>query len=154
MAEAKIEIKVGTFSFTGEGTEKWLSDELHKLLTKLPELVKIAPAKSEDDDDEAGEAGANTNKNGKLGTLATFLRDNNATDNQIKKFLATAVWLHDTTKKDRLQTGDVKKALKKANQSKLANASAALNQNVTKGHAEKDGGGFFVTDPGRKSLGL
>lgn len=151
MAEAKIEIKVGAFSFTGEGTEKWLSDELHKLLAKIPELVEIAPPESKGDD--AG-AGANAKKSGKPGTLASFLRDNNATDNQNKKFLAAAVWLHDTTEKDRLKTGDVKKALRNANQTKLANASDALNQNVSKGHAEKDGGGFFVTEPGRKSLGL
>ncbi len=153
MAEAKIEIKVGTFSFTGEGTEKWLSGELDKLLAKLPELVEIAPP-PESGGDDAGAAGAKGKKNGKLGSLANFLRDNNATDNQIKKFLATAVWLHDTMGKDRLKTGDVKKALQQANQPKLSNASAALNQNVGKGHAEKDGGGFFVTDPGRTSLGL
>lgn len=150
MAEAKIEIKVGTFSFTGEGTEKWLSGELDKLLAKLPELVEIAPPEGEDDD-----AGAGTKtKKGKLGSLANFLKDNNATDNQVNKFLATAVWLHDTTGKNRITTGEVKKALQKANQPKLTNASAALNQNVGKGHAEKDGSSFFVTDPGRTSLGL
>lgn len=151
MAEAKIEIKVGTFSFTGEGTEKWLSGELDKLLTKLPELVEIAPPENKDDD--AG-AGAKVKKNGKLGTLANFLRDKTATDSQVKKFLATAAWLHDTTGKDRLTTGEVKNALRKANQPKVNNPSDALNQNVGKGHAEKDGGSFFITDPGRASLGL
>jgi hypothetical protein len=148
MAEAKIEIKVGTFSFTGEGTEKWLSGELDKLLTKLPELVEIATPESEDDDAPAPPI----KKNGKLGTLAHFLRDKSATESQVKKFLATAVWLHDTTKKDRLTTKEVKDALKKANQPKVNNPSDALNQNVTKGHAEKDGGSFFITDPGRESL--
>ena len=42
MADAKIEIKVGAFSFSGEGTEKWLSGELEKLLAKIPELVDVA----------------------------------------------------------------------------------------------------------------
>jgi len=155
MAEAKIEIKVGALSFTGEGAEKWLSVELDKLLTKLPELVDIAPPESDGDDagDAAG-AGAKGNKTTKHGTLAHFLRERSATENQVKKFLATAVWLHDTTEKDRITTGEVKKALQKANQSKITNPSDALNQNVTKGHAEKDGGSFFVTDPGRESLGL
>lgn len=152
MAEAKIEIKVGSFSFTGEGTEKWLSDELDKLLARIPELVEIAPAESGDGGDSAG-AAPKAKKNGRLGTLATFLRDKSATDNQVKKFLATAVWLHDTTGKDRLTTGEVKAALKKANQTKINNPSDALNQNVGKGHAEKDGGSFFVTDPGRTSFG-
>jgi hypothetical protein len=151
MADAKIEIKVGAFSFTGEGTEKWLSSELEKLLAKIPELVEVAPAEPTGDDDPP--AGGNKKK-GKLGSLAHFLREKSATDNQIKKFLATAVWLHSTTGKDRLTTGEVKAALKNANQSKINNPSDALNQNVGKGHAEKDGGSFFVTDPGRASLGV
>jgi len=45
MAEAKIEIKVGAMSFSGEGSEKWLSQELDKLLKKIPQIVKIAPEK-------------------------------------------------------------------------------------------------------------
>jgi len=150
MAEAKIEIKVGVFSFTGEGTEKWLSDELEKLLAKIPELVQIAPAENGDH----SEAGTKAKKNGNLGTLANFLRDKSATDNQVKKFLATAVWLHDTTGKTRLTTGEIKTALKNASQPKLTNPADCLNSNVTKGHCEKDGAnGFFVTDPGRTSLG-
>jgi hypothetical protein len=158
MAEAKIEIKVGAFSFTGEGTEKWLSGELDKLLTKLPELVEIALPEDgggEDAGAGAGAAAAAAKKTGKLGSLPNFLKDKNATTNQVKKFLATAVWLHDTTGKDRITTGDVTKALKNASQNKLTNPSDALNQNVGKGHAEKDGdSGFFVTEPGRTSLGL
>lgn len=70
----------------------------------------------------------------------------------MKKFLATAIWLHDTTGNERLETADVVKALSKANQPKL-NAAQCLNNNVGKGHAEKDGDRFFVTEPGRTSLG-
>jgi hypothetical protein len=150
MAEAKIEIKVGTFTFTGEGTEKWLSGELDKLLAKLPELVEIAPVPALSNDGAA----AKTKNNGKLGTLAGFLAERNAKDNQVKKFLATAIWLHDTTGKDRLTTREVRKALNIANQGKLTNPAACLNNNVTKGHAEKDGSSFFVTEPGRTSLGV
>jgi hypothetical protein len=153
MAEAKIEIKVGAFSFTGEGTEKWLTGELDKLLGKLPELVEIAPQEKEGADAGAS-AATNAKKNGKVSSLPNFLKEKSATDNQVKKFLATAVWLHDTTGKDRLTTGEVKKALQNASQSKLGNASDALIKNVSKGYAEKDGGGFFVTEPGRESLGM
>jgi hypothetical protein len=146
MAEAKIEIKVGAISFVGEGTEKWLSEELEKLLAKIPELVEIAPSESGSSNGAGTEA--KSKKNGKLGSLSTFLRERNATDNQIKKFLATAVWLHDTTGRDRITTGEVAKALKNASQIRLTNASDALNQNVGKGYAEKDGdSGFFVTEP-------
>ena len=150
MAEARVEIKVGAFSFTGEGTEKWLSGELDKLLAKFPELISVAPPETEGGD--AGAAAKAQNK-GKLGTLASFLKGKSATGNQVKKFLATAVWLHDTTRRDRLTTGDIRQALKDAHQTRLANPADVLNQNITKGHAEKDGGSFFVTEPGRTSLG-
>lgn len=43
MADAKIELKVGAVSFSGEGSEKWLSDELEKVLKKIPELTEVAP---------------------------------------------------------------------------------------------------------------
>jgi hypothetical protein len=94
-----------------------------------------------------------TRKKGKVGHLSAFLKDKNATSNQVKKFLATAVWLHDSTGKDRITTAEVRAALKNANQGKLTNPAGCLNQNVGKGHAEKDGGSFFVTEPGRTSLG-
>jgi hypothetical protein len=151
MADAKIEIKVGAFSFTGEGTEKWLSGELEKLLAKIPELVEVAPAEPVGDGNQpAGGA----KKKGKLGTLPNFLKEKSAVDNQVKKFLATAIYLHDTTGKHRLTTSEVRHALKSANQPKLTNPANCLNQNVSKGHTEKDGtSGFFVTDAGRTSLG-
>jgi|HubBroStandDraft_1064217.scaffolds.fasta_scaffold00085_14 hypothetical protein len=154
MADAKIDIKVGAISFAAEGSEKWLSGELDKVLAKAPELAAITPAEPQDNDRGGGD-GAQTKhaKKGKLGTLAHFLKEKSATSNQVKKFLATAVYLLDTTGKDRLTTGDVKAALKNANQTKLNNPSECLNQNVGKGYAEKDGGSFFVTDPGRTSLG-
>src|SRR5579872_6272469 len=149
MADAKIDIKIGAISFAAEGSEKWLSGELDKVLAKAPELAAITPAEPENGDG----GGTKHAKKGKLGTLAHFLKEKSATSNQVKKFLATAAYLHDTTGKDRLTTGEVKTALKNANQTKLNNPSDCLNQNVGKGHAEKDGGSFFVTDPGRTSLG-
>jgi hypothetical protein len=151
MADAKIEIKVGAFTFSGEGTEKWLSGELEKLLVKIPELVDVAPVSGDGEDVGAGGAGAK--KKGKIGTLAAFLKEKNATSNQVKKFLATAVWLLESTGKDRITTAEVRTALKNANQTKLNNPADCLNQNVGKGHCEKDGGSFFVTEPGSTSLG-
>lgn len=152
MSEAKIEIKAGAFSFTGEGTEKWLSSELDKLLAKLPDLVELSPPES--GGDENGGGPPKPKKGVKLGTLASFLRDKSATENQVKKFLVAALWLHDTTGKERLTTREVRKALSDAKQSKLTNPAACLNQNVSKGYAEKDGSTFFLTEPGRASLGL
>jgi hypothetical protein len=152
MADAKIEIKVAGFSFTGEGTEKWLSGELEKLLAKIPELVEVAPAEPAGDGGDKPAGG--TKKKGKLGTLPDFLKEKSAVSNQVKKFLVTAIYLHDTTGRDRLTTSEIRNALRSANQPKLTNPANCLNQNVSKGHTEKDGtNGFFVTDAGRTSLG-
>ena len=155
MADAKIDIKIGAVSFAAEGTEKWLSGELDKVLAKAPELAALAPAEPAGGGGNGGGDDTETKrgKKGNVGTLAHFLKEKNANDNQRKKFLATAAWLHDKTGDSRLTTGQVKKALSTNSQGKLANASASLNDNVGQGHAEKDGKGFFVTDAGRTSLG-
>jgi hypothetical protein len=147
MAESKVEIGVGAFFFRGEGSEEWLTAELEKAMRRFPELVKIAPA----DAVANSAAGGHAIKAG--GTLAAFLKTKNATSNQVRKFLSTAIWLHDRDKKDRLTTGDVTKALADNQQSRLSNASDCLNQNVGKGLCEKDGKGFYVTEEGRAEIG-
>jgi len=156
MADAKIDIKIGAVSFAAEGSEKWLSGELDKVLAKAPELATI-PLNGDDSGANEEETKGGTQrkpKKGKVsGTLAEFLKNKNAQTNQVKKFLATAVFLHDTTGRDRITTSEVRTALKNAHQQKLTNPAGCLNKNVAKGFAEKDGSSFFVTDPGRTSLG-
>ena len=154
MADAKIDIKIGAVSFAAEGSEKWLSGELDKVLTKAPQLAAIAPAEPAGGGGGGGDDTQTKHaKKGNVSTLPHFLQEKNANASQRKKFLATAVWLHDKTGESRLTTAQVKKALSTNSQGKLANASASLNDNVGRGHAEKDGKGFFVTDVGRTSLG-
>jgi hypothetical protein len=153
MAEAKIEIKVGAVSFSGEGEGKWLSEQLDKVIEKLPQLASVAPAQPSDGGGGGGGAPTHPIKKGNVGTLAAFLTGKKATSNR-RKFLATALWLHDSTGNPRITTGEVKQALKNNSQGKLANASSSLNDNVAKGWCEKDGAsGFFVTDPGRTEIG-
>ena len=41
MSDTKISIKVGHVEFSGEGNEKWLSEQLDKILVKVPELLRI-----------------------------------------------------------------------------------------------------------------
>ena len=157
MADSKLEIKVGSVSFSGEGTGEWLGKQLDKVLAKIPELIAIAPP-----DASSGGSGIGTGGNenppagggGVSGTLAAYLKATGSTAIQVRKFLATAVWLHDTQKKARLSTTDVSSALKHNNQGRLANASDALAQNVAKGNCEKDGKKqFYVTPEGRARLG-
>lgn len=152
MADAKIEIKVGTVSFTGEGSEKWLSEQLDKMLEKLPELAQAAPA-SADDSGVGGDSGARARATKSQGTLANLLREKNATTNQVRKFLATAIWVIDRGKRDRITTADVSKALSDNHQKALGNPADCLNRNVSKGFCEKEGKEFFVTDDGRTEIG-
>jgi hypothetical protein len=152
MADAKIEIKVGAVSFIGEGTEKWLSEQLEKMLEKLPELADAAPASNQADGGSAAGTGSPARGSQSQGTLAKFLTDKNATSNQIRKFLATAIWVIDKGKHERIATADVTKALSDNHQRALGNADC-LNKNVRKGFCEKAGREFFVTDEGRADIG-
>jgi autotransporter translocation and assembly factor TamB len=42
MPDAKIQLKVGTIEFSGEGSEAWLALQLDKLLEKAPALAALA----------------------------------------------------------------------------------------------------------------
>lgn len=159
MADARIDIKVGAVSFSAEGTEKWLSGELDKVLEKAPRLANIVPTQiggssggASDRGRESSDAGPSTR--GKVkGTLAGFLKESRATTNQVRKFLATATWLQENDNKERLTTKDVTKALSDAKQVALTNASQCLAQNVKQGFCQKDGKKqFYVTPEGKEDL--
>jgi hypothetical protein len=153
MAEAKISIKVGHVEFSGEGDSKFLGDQLDKVLDKLPELTNAASNGAGDTGSETGAGAIGQGTAAKGTTLASFLKAKAATTNQTRKFLATAVWLHDTKGKDRLTTSEVSQALVDAKQLGLSNASQSLNNNIKQGFCHKDGKKqFFVTDEGREEL--
>lgn len=154
MSESKIQFKVGIVEFSGEGNQDWLASQLKLVLDKVPELLKLELANpSLISSNNGGAAPPKLNLTGKPKNLSLFLKEKGATTNQVKKFLATAAFLQLGGKK-RLSTGDITKAIKDANQTKLVNASDCLNQNVKKGHSEKDGGEFFVTSHGFSELSI
>jgi hypothetical protein len=155
MSDSKIQIKVGNVEFSGEGNQEWLTSQLDKILEKVPELNKIEPKASNGISGNNDEVKDKAVSNGTRSfNLATFLKENNATVQQVKKFLATAACLQLNGKR-RLNTTDITEALRNVHQTKLNNASDCLNQNVKKGHCEKDGGNeFFVTADGFSELGL
>ncbi len=146
MADAKIEVKVGSVSFTGEGSENWLSSQLDKVIKHMPDLVKVAPQPA-----SSGEQGSDA-KPQRVGTLASFLNAKGAKNNKTRKFLATALWLQDGGK-NRMGTGDVTKALDDNNQGKVGNAAQCLINNTKQGFCAKDGKQFYVTDEGRTEIG-
>lgn len=146
MADAKIEIRVGEVSFSGEGGETWLAAQLEKVIKHLPDLVKVAPPPPTGGRDHH----VTTKHTGPKGTLAQFIAAHGK-DSQTRKFLATAVYL-DPTGDKRLTTRDVSDALKNGRQGKLTNPAQSLNDNVKQGFCEKDGKQFYVTEAGRSEV--
>ena len=155
MTDAKLEIKVGAVTFTGEGSEKWLAEQLKSVLDKLQELTQIS---AESATPQSGRTGGELphKSGGKEGrpktTLAAFIKECKATTNQSRKFLATAAWLHDSEGKNRIATKDVTEALSKHNQGKLTNAGQCLVNNAKPGYIVKEGKQFYVSDQGREEL--
>jgi hypothetical protein len=151
MSEAKIDIKIGQIQFSGEGDQDWVAKQLDKIIAQAEKLIQLAPTDNPQDDGDGHHKPMGNDATIAKKTLPLFLGEKNATSNQVKKFLATAVWL-EAKGKQKMTTGDVGKALKDSKQNKLGNASDCLRQNISKGHCEKDGKDFFVTDDGKKSL--
>jgi hypothetical protein len=152
MSESKIEIKIGQITFSGQGEQDWIAKQLDKILAQAEKLIQLATVSGESDEevDDGRKAMGKDNTIAKK-TLPAFLQEKNATTKQVKKFLATAVWL-EAKGRNRISTSDVTKALNDAHQKRLGNAADCLNQNVTKGYCQKDGNQFFVTDEGKNSL--
>ncbi|PYJ68481.1 MAG: hypothetical protein DME76_12180 [Verrucomicrobia bacterium] len=150
MADVKIQMKIGEVEFSGEGEQAWVGAQLDRILKAAPTIVSSTPRASDSSPHSRTSVTA-PDSNATAQTLASFLRDKNASTNQVKRFLATAVWLG-AKGKNRLTTADVTRALKDSNQSRLGNPADCLNKNVAKGHCEKDGKEFFVTTEGAASL--
>jgi hypothetical protein len=148
MSEAKLQVKIGDVEFSGEGDKAWIETQLNKILKAAPAIVATRPAGQRH---VAHVASDDQNQAGAAQPLASFLRDKGAATSQVRKFLATAVWLH-AKGKNRLSTADVTRALKDSNQSRLGNPADCLNKNVAKGHCEKDGKDFYVTTEGHASM--
>jgi len=150
MPDAKIDITIGALTFHAEGEQKWVSEQLDKMFTHAESLSSIAPpekivANATDHTPMASDPDIAKK------TLATLLKEKNASSKQVQKFLATAIWL-ESKGNARTSTSDVVKALKDSNQSRLGNPADCLNQNVKKGFCEKDGDKFFVTTEGKAAL--
>lgn len=83
--------------------------------------------------------------------LIDFLREKNSEKNQVKKFLATAVYLH-SQGDEKFSTPSISRVLKASNSEKLINASDCLNKNEKKGFCIKEGKEFILTEAGIRSI--
>lgn len=43
MSESRLQLKVGIVEFSGEGNSEWLSEQLDKVLLKIPEYIQSRP---------------------------------------------------------------------------------------------------------------
>src|SRR5690242_10254535 len=139
MAESKVEFSVGAISFSGEGNEHWLAEQLDKVIAAAPALAAHGAPKSTSGGNLIADAGSDDTFQS---TLATYLKTKNAEKSQPLKFLATADWLRLRGAKS-IKTSDVTKALSDNHQGRLGNASDCLNKNVAKGFCEKSADGFY-----------
>lgn len=149
--QGKIEVTIGRVVFSGEGTQDWLAEQLNKVL----EAAKNQSASSNEPEVIIAEVVQNDPTAAvakKVGSLANYLKSNNATTSQVRRFLTTAGWLVKRGNSS-LKTGDVTKALKDNQQSRIGNPADALNQNVSKGFCEKTSDGFFITPEGWEEIG-
>ena len=153
MPEGKIEFSIGDITFVGEGEQNWVAEQLDKILEKAPQLTKSTPKKrASSKNDAPGKESFGGETESSIKPLPSFLREKNAEKSQPVKFLATAIWIHDSKSQRRIKTNDVTTALRNASQKKLSNASECLSKNVKKGFIEKEGREFYVTEEGRRSL--
>lgn len=143
----KVELKIGEMSFSGEGDQVWLDDQISKLLEAATsdEIRDVISTGANASEERQSEPTRNE-------SLPTYLRNKGGEKSQVKRFLATATWLYRRGETN-LTTRLVGKALRENHQKRLGNPSDCLNKNVSKGHCEKTAGGFFITPDGWNALG-
>lgn len=180
MSEAKIDFSFNDLHFLCEGDKDWVEAQLNQILNRIPEfnIHKAATAfnnttaeNSPVYTDQAVEAispeleaetksrtykkaeqvAASTQSEEINNPLALFLKDKNAERNQVKKFLAIAVFLY-SRGEEKLSTPMVSKTLKALRMEKLMNASDCLNKNEKKGYCIKNGKEFVLTQDGIQSI--
>jgi hypothetical protein len=150
MGESKIQFQFGHLSFSGEGSESWLTKQLEFVIEKVGELGSIPDIVLAANDAEESQPKTKTTL--QVGSLAAHIKGKGGDSNQNQRFLATADWLR-LKGQTGLKANMVSKALQENQQKKLSNPADCLNQNVAKGFCEKTSDGFFITPEGLATLG-
>jgi len=147
-ATTKIEVSLGSLTFSGEGEQSWLAEQLDKVLKAAPELARTQTAA------EVSVPGGGSSPEGGAFTssLASYIKEKGGESNQVDRFLISADWLR-RRGVAKLGAAVISKALLDNHQKRLANPADCLNKNVSKGFCEKTGKDFFITPEGLKKLG-
>jgi len=180
MSESKIDFSFDNLHFACEGDKDWVETQLNMILNRIPGLNKSGSFITSQIDKPSAEklfpvagfvteypadGGKEKGKRGRKPKVAAeplveepsgdplfeFLKEKNADKNQVKKFLATAVYLH-SQGMEKFSTPVVSKSLKAAHIEKLINASDCLNKNEKKGFCIKDDKEFILTESGIRSI--
>jgi hypothetical protein len=176
MAESKIDFSFENLHFSCEGDKDWVEIQLNQILSRIPGLnnpelavksEKFKPATGADissqklTEPDKKENLKRRHKSKTGDTLSTmrssddllfeFLKEKDADKNQVKKFLATAVYLH-SKGVEKFSTPMVSKLLKSTHIEKLINASDCLNKNEKKGFCIKEDKEFILTEAGIRSI--
>ncbi len=143
----KIELNIGSISFSGEGEQSWLTEQVAMLIeaAKSDQIID-SPTTGSPDNDREQRSTAN------ISSLNSYLKSKGADNVQVQRFLATAGWLHHRGEEP-LTSSLVSRALRDNQQKRLGNPADCLNQNVGRGFCEKTPDGFFITPEGWQQLG-
>jgi hypothetical protein len=149
--DGKVEIKIGNLSFSAEGSQTWLAEQLEKMIAAAANIPSVSAGVGQSPEASVGAGSASaTVPTGD--SLNSYLKAKGGDSKQVIRFLATANWLRRRGTKD-LSASSIAKTLAEHHQKKLANPADCLNQNVSKGYCEKTGSTFFITPEGLSSLG-
>ena len=176
MAESKIDFSFDNLHFSCEGDKDWVENQLNQILSRIPGLnsselliksgriklasgqdntpVKLPAARNKVNSKRGRKTNSEsyTSVDESLGNpLYEFLKEKNADKNQVRKFLATAVFLH-SQGVEKFSTPMVSKLLKSAHIDRLINASDCLNKNEKKCFCIKDDKEFILTGAGIRSI--
>lgn len=144
----KIRLQIGDLHFAGEGDQEWLSTQLSFFLQKA-----VQPPSSQNTTSQSSQFSTPLQGAGTDESLASFLRTTGSDTKQVQRFFAAAAWLARRGTSP-LTSGLVAKTLQENQQKRVSNPSDCLNKNVSKGYCEKTSDGFFVTNDGRRALGI
>ena len=173
MADSKIEFSYDNLHFSCEGDKDWVETQLNQVLNRIPGLNKPAPAVKAPTPEAVQIAEApkpailkvkgTRGRKPKVSVvdpvqkepigdpLYEFLKEKKADKNQVKKFLATAVYLY-SQGLEKFSTPLISKTLKSTGVEPLLNASDCLNKNEKKGFCLKDEKEFILTDLGIRAI--
>lgn len=164
MADSKIEFSYDNLHFLCEGEQEWVENQLNGIINRIPGLSKPTPvAKTEEvvitSEPETvkktrgrrSKAAESSIQETSSDPLMDFLMEKKADRNQVRKFLAVAVYLH-AHGMEKFSTPLISKTLKNAGIDKLINASDCLNKNEKKGFCIKEDKEFILTDLGIRAI--